>query len=524
MGDGRSVDADERIRELECAAAGSDHAPDGIVAEQRGDLSEVDAERRIRDLDLEVAVAERDRIIAERDRTIAAQNEVIAALKLQVEELEQKVKKLIEQLSQNSKNSSRPPSSDPPGKSKGKKNNSKRKRGGQLGHRGQHRELLPPERVDDIKDVFPPECENCWKTLPETPDADARRHQVTEIPPVKPLVIEYREHSVTCPDCGYQTQGRLDPAIACSSFGARLCSIVCLLVGVYHLSRRKTLTVLSDLFGVDMSLGSVSAIEERMSESLEQPTTEVVEKVSASPVIHADGTGWSQAGKSKQIWTIASTIGTAFRILKDGTAESIKAIFVCWSGILISDRATALLFWAMDRRQICWAHLIRKFVSFSEDDGPTKKFGDELLKYAQIIFEYWHKFKNGDLSRDRLQELMAPIKTQVEEQLEKAKATQIKGLSGSCEDILKHKQALWLFVTEDGVEPTNNHAEQEVRDFVMWRRICFGSQSDRGDRFAERIMTVTHTARKQCRNVLSFLIQSIEAHRNNRPSPSLFSV
>lgn len=197
-----------------------------------------DADRRIREL--EVAVADRDA--------------VIASLKLQLEALEQKVKALTARLSENSKNSSRPPSSDPPGKSKGKKGKSKRKRGAQPGHKGQHRELLPPERVDQIEDVFPPKCENCWKPLPEVLDSDARRHQVTEIPPLKPFVTEHREHTVACLDCGHRTQGRLDPAIACSSFGPRLSAIVGLLTGVYHVSRRKTLTLPSESQGEEYVL------------------------------------------------------------------------------------------------------------------------------------------------------------------------------------------------------------------------------------------------------------------------------
>lgn len=477
-----------------------------------------------REQQLERRVLELEAMVVERDRIIAEQNVVIAALKLDVEKLTEMVRVLTERLSQNSKNSSRPPSSDPPGKSKGKKNKSDRKRGGQPGHKGQNRALLPPERVDRTEDVFPGECENCWNPLPKNPDEDAHRHQVTEIPIAKPFVTEYRMHGVWCLHCGFRTRGRLDPAIACSSFGARLCAIVGLLSGVYHVTRRKTQALLSDLLGVDMSLGSVSAIEACISDSLESSTNEVVEKVSASPVIHTDGTGWNQAGEGKQIWTIASVVGTAFRILKDGSAESIKSIFALTTAFLVSDRAKALLFWSMDRRQICWSHLIRKFVSFSERDGPTRKFGNDLLDYVGIIFEYWHQFKDGTLSRERLKERMEPVKAQVEDLLEKASCAKIRGLSGACEDILKHKQALWLFVTEDGVEPTNNHAELEIRDFVLWRKRSFGSQSDRGDKFAERIMTVTRTARKQRRPILPFLIESIDAHRNNASSPSLFSI
>jgi transposase len=191
-------------------------------------------------------------------------------------------------------------------------------------------------------------------------------------------------------------------------------------------------------------------------------------------------------------------------------------------GILVSDRATALMFWAMDQRQICWAHLLRKFVSFSERDGPAGVIGRQLLDYTGIMFEYWHDFQAGMLSRDRLRAWMAPLRTQVEALLEKAAAASIDGLSGSCADMLAHRAALWTFLDHDGVPPTNNHAERELRAFVLWRKRCFGAQSDRGNLFAERLMTIAHTARKQDRKALDFLTATCRAHCEKTAGPSLF--
>jgi transposase len=219
------------------------------------------------------------------------------------------------------------------------------------------------------------------------------------------------------------------------------------------------------------------------------------------------------------LWTIATKAATVFKIISDGTAETLAPLFGALRGILVSDRATAINFWAMERRQICFAHLLRKFVSFSERDGPAGAFGQQLLDYTGIIFEYWHNFKDDKLCRDELVSRMVPVRQQMEALLERIVAAGIKGVSGSCANMLAHKEALWRFVDHDGVDPTNNHAERELRAFVLWRKRSFGTQSERGNLFAERLMTIAHTARKQNKNVLAFLTACCEPQTS---TPSLF--
>jgi len=145
-----------------------------------------------------------------------------------------------------------------------------------------------------------------------------------------------------------------------------------------------------------------------------------------------------------------------------------------------------------------------------------------LLEYTGILFEYWHDYKAGKLSREMFVAWMAALRPQVEATLACAVAAGIDGLSGSCADILKHQQALWTFVEHDDVEPTNNHAEREIRAFVLWRKRSYGAQSERGNVFAERVMTVAHTARKQNKNVLVFLTACCRARATEISPPSLF--
>jgi transposase len=472
----------------------------------------------------------RDERIAELEAELVKKDTRSAELERQVEALTKQVADLLGRQAQNSSNSQRPPSSDSPeqrrqrrNKDKKKKAQATRKRGGQPGHQGAHRELVSTEKVSKFVDLFPSECENCWKPLPQVADSSAKRYQLTEVPPIEPHTTEWRRHAVTCRCCGYRTRAAYDETqIPASPFGPRLMAIMALLTGVYHLGRRRAVDLLSDIVGVRVSLGALSTVEGRVSDAVQSAVAEAWTRVEQAPIKHTDGTTWYQASVMMALWTIATTAATVFKILPSGTKQTLEPLFGALKGILVSDRATTLTFWAMERRQICWAHLLRKFVSFSERDGPAHAIGLQLLDYTGIIFQYFHDYKSGKLSRTAFVAWMAPIRHQVEALLAQAVALGIEQLSGSCRDMLQHKAALWTFVDNDGVEPTNNHAEREIRAFVLWRKRSFGSQSARGNLFAENLMTVAHTARKQKKNVLAFLVDCCRARLSGSSSPSLF--
>lgn len=466
-------------------------------------------------------VDELSEALAARDAALAE----VALLREQVAKLTETVRLLQEQLGRNSNNSNKPPSSDPPGAKRPTRKKRRRSRGGQKGHRGSHRALLEPEEVDEFVDLFPGECESCWKPLPEIPDAHARRHQLTDLKPLAAHTTEWRRHAVVCPCCGHKTRVRFDPEVLPRfAFGPRLMAVVALLTGVYHLSRRQTVRLLRELLGVRMSLGSVSAIESRVGDAVEPAVDEAIQVALAAAVKHADGTTWLRAGVMLSLWVVATTAVTVFKVLPNGKKETLRSdLFGRVRGVLVSDRATALKFWKMRRRQVCWAHLARKFVSFSERDGPAGKIGGLLVDYTRLLFDYWSRVRDGRLSRATFVERMALVRPQIEAQLERGAAANVVGVSGSCADILQHREALWTFVQREDVEPTNNHAERELRGIVLWRRRSFGSQSERGDRFAARMMTIAHTARKQGRDVLDFLEACCARPVEQGGAPSLFA-
>jgi transposase len=466
--------------------------------------------------------------LAARDR-IAALEAQLAARDQRIAELEAALNALTEKLNQNSRNSHKPPSSDGPGAAgRGerpqRKKSTGRKRGGQKGHRGARRMLLPTERVDRFIELFAEACNACATALPRTPDSDPRRYQLVDWSDNKIVVTEFRRHEVSCPSCGRRTRAAYDPkVIPASPFGPGFVGLAAVLTGVYHLSRRRAQQLLHELLGIELSLGALSGLEARASVALVPAVKEAEQQVEHADVKHTDATSWLLAGVLRSLWVVATTMATVYKIFSDGRRETIRALFGTMRGILVSDRATVFTFWMMAMRQICWAHLLRKFVSFSQRAGPAEAFGKELLQYTALVFDYWHGFKNGQLTRDELATWMRPVQQQFKQCLQRAAHSGLELVSGSCADILAHENALWTFVTHEGVEPTNNHAEHELRPNVIWRKCSFGSQSERGERFVERVMTVAQTARKQRKNVLDFIVESVKAHVQGHAAPSLFA-
>jgi transposase len=449
---------------------------------------------------------------------------LVVALREENRQLKERVETLEAKLRENSSNSGRPPSSDSRAdrEQRGSKPKSRRRRGAQRGHDPHRRELAPPEKVRRFEDCFPERCRRCDAPLPRRRDDDPLRHQVVELPEIEPDITEYRRHRVACA-CGVVTCGLLPEGIPASMTGPRLTSLIALLTAMYQLSRRQAQSLVGDVLGVQMSLGAVSESEERISEAIAPAVDEALDHASQQPIKHVDATGWRCAGESRTLWTIATTMVTVFAITVDATRAELRKLFKSMSGYLVSDRATQFSFWAMDKRQVCWAHLIRKFVAFSERSGDVGKLGDELLVWCDYLLDRWHRLKkrDGPTRRRQFQREAMVVRLYIEALLRRGVATRARGVSGSCQDILAHAEAMWTFVTVVGVEPTNNHAERELRAFVLWRKKSFGSQSQRGIDFARRLMTVVHTLRKQGRHVLSFLTEAYQATLRRTATPSL---
>jgi len=430
----------------------------------------------------------------------------LEAKEAEIESLKTEVAALRERLGQNSTNSSRPPSSDPPQASRpSRRESSGKKQGAQVGHRGAGRSLKPVEEVDHVVDLRPLRCRKCGHRL-QGDDPQPARHQVTEIPPVQAEVTEYRRHTLACATCGVKTEAEGGEIIPAGRFGARLQATIAYFTGRLAVSHRDATEALRVLHGVEISTGSISAVQQQVSGALAAPVETAREFVRNQAVNHVDETGWREQSKLNWLWVNATEQVTAFRVAaKRDAATAREVIGRAKKSIITTDRYLGYSWLATQRRQVCWAHLKRDFQAIAERGGESQEIGEALLVQTKEVFRLWHQVKAGVLSRRKFQGLMAAVQQRVKKLLDEGSDCRASKTRGTCRQIRTVEGALWTFVRVRGVEPTNNAAERALRRAVLWRRKSFGTQSAAGSRFVERILTVVTTLRQQGRNVLDYL-------------------
>jgi transposase len=438
--------------------------------------------------------------------------------------MEKRVAELEDRLRANSSNSSTAPSSNPlwapqlkPKKPTGKKP------GGQQGHQGHHRTLLPIEQVDEVVKHVPRTCAHCRAALP----ADERsllqlrqRHQVAELPPRAVIVTEHQSYACTCARCGQSTTCPIPRAVAGRCTGERLDAALCYLSGHVHGSRRAAEDVCREVLGLELSLGTVSNREREMTAALARPYQQVQQQVRRAPAKNVDETGWRRAGR--WLWVAATPTAALFHIDRGRNWHGLQNLLgELVQGTVCSDRHGTYDRLKLSRRAVCWAHLKRDFQRFIDRGGSTVWLGEEGLAITQRIFRLWRRFKHGHIVRATLRRLIAPLRRRMSNLLNRGLRCGVSKATYFCRNVLKVHGALWTFARVHGIEPTNNHAERMLRPAVIWRKTCFGSHSPGGCRYAERMLSVIQTLRlRQC-PVVQFLADTLQAHRHALPAPSM---
>jgi len=451
-------------------------------------------------------------------RALEARVETLTSM---VHALQAQVDTLQEQLKQTSQNSSRPPSSDPPQSQRPRRPRSKRRRGGQPGHPGHTRTLLPVEEVHEVVVLKPEACPQCHAPL-SGDDPQPWRHQVIELPPIQPVVTEYQWHQLVCAICGEVTRAPWPMGVPSGTYGPRVQATVALYTGAYRLSKRTTQQMMDDVFGVPVSVGTISQLEQATTAAIAAPVEDAQTAVQGQKVAHLDETRWRQGGKLAWLWVAVTSIVTVFVVrLSRGADVARELLGETFSGILVTDRYSAYNWYPVRWRQVCWAHLLRDFEAMRGRGGPSKDLGDALLAQAHQMFTWWHRVRDGTLKRSSFRSAMTPVRREVERLLEAGSRCGVPKTAGTCQDILQRREALWTFVQVEGVEPTNNTAERAIRPGVLWRKGSFGTQSAEGSRFVESMMTVVATLKHQKRNVLEYLTAACEAALRGEAAPSL---
>jgi transposase len=451
---------------------------------------------------------------------------VLVALTGQVAALTAEVRELRAQVRQHSGNSSRPPSSDPPqAPRRPPAAPSGRRPGGQPGHVAHQRTPAAPERVDRVVDHFAPICARCAAPLPaEVASAGFVAHQVTELPPVRAVVTEHRRHRVVCAACGAGTRAALPAAVPRGAFGPRLQATVALLRGQYHLSQRQVADLCGALLDTPLAPGSVAGLCRGTAAALEEPVAAVRATLPAAGVVNADETHWPrpQAGRTHWLWVAVTGLATVFTLAASRSSAVLKGLLgEDYPGVVGSDRYSGYAWLDESCRQLCWAHLRRDLQALADRGGTAQAVGAAALAVVHDLFTEWYRFRDGTLDRAGLISAMAPVQDALAAVVDAGLACSDAKAITLCRALDRLWPALWTFVDADGVDPTNNAAERALRPAVLWRKGAYGTQSDAGDRFVERLLTVVATCKQHGRSVLDYLTAVCTATQRGLSPPGL---
>lgn len=462
--------------------------------------------------------------------TLEEAHQEILILRQKNAELEERLQRLEEMLGLNSKNSSKPPSSDM------KKSNSKlRKLKTPKNKDRKARQLWPEEKVSHTILCPPPEVCGCGGTIQS--HGKPYIHENFELPEIEPVVTHYHLQYGRCKKCQRNHQGKLPVGAHGGILGPKILALSGVLSSHYHLSKAKICLLFHDLLGLDVAIGTLSEHEELLSHSLKPCYDEIQAALQQSMWVHMDETSFRQGNRDGRnaekrrawVWVILSQHLTLFKIaLGRGQAQARELLGEDFKGIVSSDRYNAYNIIPESQRAYCWAHLLRDFQRIAERPGECAEIGKGLVEHAVQVFIDWHRYQSGELKRSTFRYYMRGLRRNVRALLTLgADYQKVKGekslrakTASICRSLLKVEPCLWTFTNQE-IEPSNNRAERAIRPFVTYRKVCYGTQSERGSRFLERVFSVVSSCRQQQRNVLSFLSESIQAHLGEGTRPSL---
>jgi transposase len=424
-------------------------------------------------------------------------------------------------------NSSLPPSTQHPhARPRPPKRKSKKQRGGQPGHEKHERPLIPTEQCDKVETLKPEQCRRCGVKLSGS-DPEPLRHQVWELPEIKPHVTEYQRHRLTCPSCGETTCAKLPAGVPQGQSGPRLMAFVALLMAYYRQSKRRTAEFLGTLLGQPCSASLTVKIQNQVTAAARPSYEALAAQLPAQEQLSIDETGTKEANGKAWLWTFVARRFTVFAVRPTREATALKTFLgEAFGGIVNCDRAK--MYWHLGCLQWCWAHLKRDFQAMIDSGTVQGKWlGSRLRRLTCELFEHWADYRAGRISRAALLRRMGPVRRKEERLLLRGAQSDDPHVRGTCRELYEHRQWLWTFLRHEGVEPTRPTfgwcpaGERSLRHAVIWRKLSFGTQSAGGSRFVETMLTVIETCRQQGRNVFSFLTAAVEAHLAHQPAPSL---
>jgi transposase len=449
----------------------------------------------------------------------------VGQLQAQIAILTARVKDLEDRLAQDSHNSSKPPSSDPPGRrTRSMRQRSGQRPGGQVGHAGHALPLTAsPDRVVVHR---PASCARCGADLTATPGVVGERRQVVEVPPLRPEVVEHRSERVGCPRCGRANRGAFPAAVTRPvQYGPRMQALGVYLRAYQLLPAERACEVLTDLFGAGPSVATQETAVARCAQALEPVETAIKAALRASPVAHFDETGFAVEGRRRWLHTASTATLTyyAWHVRRGKAATDALAILPHFRGRAVHDAWGAYFAYPGCRHALCNAHHLRELTFLEEQDhqawaadlkallremrravAAAKARGRAALdppRRRALVARYAAILARGRAANPRV---ATPRRPGQRGRLKQSKARNL------LERLQTHQEAVLAFLDDFAVPFENSQAERDLRMVKVQQKISGGFRSQAGADAFCRIRGYLSTLRKQGQAVLPAL-QSVFA-------------
>jgi transposase len=455
----------------------------------------------------------------DKDAIIEKLTKQVALLLERIKQLEQEntmLKERIAQLQKNSSNSSKPPSSDIVKPTKiVPKLASKRKKGGQRGHRKFIRQPFEAEQVDEIIEYeFKDKDAEGLKPLDEWFII-----QQVELPEKMYKIVEHRARKYLDPVTGKIHIAPIPDEIRKGGLlGSDITAVIAFMKGSCHMSYTTIRQFFKELFELDISRGMLCKAVQKVSQSLQPAYKQLAERLPYESQVGVDETGHHDEGRLHWTWCFDTSDYSLFKIDESrGSNVLEKMLGEDFTGIVCADywgayRKYARLFDV--RVQYCMAHLFREIRFIAEHNiKKLSRWANELLEWLKKLFDTLHRrdelTATGFIrSMERIKAgFLSRMRRPPDHKLTRKLARRFKG---------KAAEDYFRFLSEPNVEPTNNGTERQIRPVVIERRITQGTRGDAGMRWCERIWTVSTTCKKQELNVFDFIHKAIVAHWSNK--------
>jgi transposase len=259
------------------------------------------------------------------------------------------------------------------------------------------RELYPPEACHSIQEEKSSHCQAYGEGL-SGEDPQPYRHQVIELPEIKPEVQEYRLHKLECAHCGSSTRAKLPTGVSGRCYGPRLAGWISLMSAEHRQSHRKVVDRLREGFGIRLSGGSINRARQEMSNSVATAILQARDYALQQPVVNCDETGFFRGNQdglnpSKRrglLWVVVTPLVTCFTVtLSRSKAADQQVLGEAFEEYLGTDRYSSYHWIDPNKRQLCWAHLLRDFQAMAERSGASAEISEALLRRSNSKFNFF---------------------------------------------------------------------------------------------------------------------------------------